>query len=70
MGALLLDLERLLEPDLEGEEDIIKELLAVNRKEIKITTFFQNMITEAICLKLTTIKYSRKLQFMIEHFTR
>ena len=41
-------------PDLEGEEDIIKELLAVNRKEIKITTFFQNKITEAICLKLKT----------------
>ena len=31
VGPLLLDLERLLEPDLEGEEDIIKVLLAVNR---------------------------------------
>ena len=69
VGPLLLALEWLLEPDLEWEEDIIKVLLAVNRKEIKITTFFQNMITEAICLKLHyTIKYSRKSQFTIEHF--
>ena len=69
VGPLLLDLEWLLEPDLAWEEDIIKVLLAVNRKEIKITTFFQNMITEAICLKLHyIIKYSRKLQFTIEHF--
>ena len=45
VGPLLLALERLLEPDPECEEDIIKVLLAVNRKEIKITTFFQNMIT-------------------------
>ena len=52
VGPLLLALERLLGPDLEWEEDIIKALLAVNRKEIKITTFFQDLITEAICLKL------------------
>ena len=52
VGPLLLALERLLGPDLEWEEDIIKALLAVNRKEIKIKTFFQDLITEAICLKL------------------
>ena len=54
MGPELLDLERLPEPDLEGEEDIINVLLAVKGKEIKVSTFFQNMITEAICLNFTT----------------
>ena len=43
------------EPDLEGEEeDIINVPLAKKGKEIKVSTFFQNMITEAICLNFTT----------------
>ena len=40
-------------PDLEGEEDIINFPLAIKGKEIKVSTFFQNMITEAICLNFT-----------------
>ena len=43
------------EPDLEGEEeDIINVPLAKKGKEIKVSTFLQNMITEAICLNFTT----------------
>ena len=42
------------EPDLEGEEeDIINISLAKKGKEIQVSTFFQNMITAAICLNFT-----------------
>ena len=69
LGPEPLSLGRLLKPDPSGEKDIKSVLLAVKRKEIKVSTFFQSMITEAICLKLHyTIKYSRKSQFTIEHF--
>ena len=71
VGPLLLDLEWLLEPDLECEEDIIKVLLAVNRKEIKITTFIPEHDNRSYLPETHyKIKYSRKLQFTIEHFTR
>ena len=69
VGPLLLDLEWLLEPDLECEEDIIKDLLAVNRKDIKITTIIPEHDNRSYLPETHyKIKYSRKLQFSIENF--
>ena len=61
-GLLDLDLEQLPEPDLDGEEDITNVLLAAKEKDIKVSTFYQNMIVEAIYLNFHyTIEYSLTL---------
>ena len=62
LGLLDLDLERLPEPDLDGEEDITNVLLAAKEKDIKVSTFCQNMIVGAIYLNFHyTIEYSLTL---------
>ena len=56
LDSLLSERERLLDldRDLEVEEFIIRNLLAGNREEIKITTVFQNLIARTNCLKPLT----------------
>ena len=73
LGLVLLDLdlERLPEPDLDGEEDITNVLLAAKEKDIKVSTFYQNMIVEAIYLNFHyTIKYSLTLMCTINSNTQ
>ena len=53
LGLLDLDLERLPEPDLDGEEDITNVLLASKEKRFLNSTYLsENMIDDAISLNI------------------
>ena len=53
LGLLDLDLERLPEPDLDGEEDITNVLLAAKEKGFLNSTYLsENMIDDAISLNI------------------
>ena len=59
LGLLDLDLERLPEPDLDGEEDITNVLLAAKEKDFKFQLIVRKIIDDAIYLKIHyTIEYS------------
>ena len=53
LGLLDLDLERLPEPDLDGEEDITNVLLVAKEKRFLNSTYLsENMIDDAISLNI------------------
>ena len=59
LGLLDLDLERLSEPDLDGEEYITNVLLAAKEKDFKFQLTVRKMIDDAIFLIIHyTIKHS------------
>ena len=53
LGLGLLDLERLPEPDLDGEEDITNVLLAAKEQRFLNSTYLsENMIDDGIALNI------------------